>query len=102
MEEIVGPVGEEGSQPEAEYEVIDENTFYVDGGMQIDEINDELGIDIPQGEYETVAGFILDTIGNIPSAGEYFWYKDLRVNVDEMRGVKIERVIITRAKLGSL
>ena len=102
MEEIVGPVGEEGSQPEAEYEVIDENTFHIDGGMQIDEINDELGIDIPQGEYETVAGFILDTMGNIPVEGEYFWYKDLRINVDEMRGVKIERVIITRAKLGSL
>ena len=40
--------------------------------------------------------------GNIPVEGEYFWYKDLRINVDEMRGVKIERVIITRAKLGSL
>jgi len=102
MEEIVGPVGEEGRIPVSEYEAIDENTFYVDGGMQIDEANDELGLELPQGEYETVAGFILDTIGSIPTIGEYFWYKDLRINVSEMTGVKIEKVIIAKSKLRSL
>ena len=42
-EEVVGPVGEEGQGPEEEYEAIDRNTFQVDGGMSIEEANEELG-----------------------------------------------------------
>lgn len=98
VEEIVGPVGEEGAQPEPEYEAIDSNTFNVDGGMQIEELNEELKLDLPVGNYETVAGFILDTLGHIPSEGEQFKHAGLRLVVSEMRGMKIERVRITRGQ----
>ena len=47
-EEVVGPVGEEGEGPEEEYEAIDQHTFQVDGGMSIEEANEELDIDLPR------------------------------------------------------
>ena len=101
MEEIVGPVGEEGEQPQPEYEAVDENTFHIDGGMQIEEANEELGLSLPEGDYETVAGFILETLEHIPAQGEFFWHKGMRVMVTEVKGVKIEKVMITRGRITS-
>ena len=96
LEEVVGRVGEEGARPEEEYEALGENTFQVDGGMSIDEVNEELGLDLAEGEFETVAGFVLDILGHIPSPGEQVEYGDLKVEVTEMNDHKIEAVKLTR------
>jgi CBS domain containing-hemolysin-like protein len=99
MEEVVGPAGEEGMQPEVEYETIDENTFHIDGGMQIEQANEELGLDLPKGDYETVAGFILEVLGHIPNPGEHFRHNGLRLEVTQLRGMRIEKVMVTRGLL---
>ena len=96
IEEVVGPVGEEGRQPEVEYEAIDENTYHIDGGMQIDEANDELDLGLPRGDYNTVAGFILEALGRIPTEGDHFHHDGLRLEVTHVRGMRIEKVMVTR------
>jgi len=96
VEEIVGPVGDELAAVEKDYEVINAYTFQVDGGMRIEEANEELGLDLPEGEYETVAGFILYLLGRIPRANEQLRYRDLKIVITEMRGKKIERILLTR------
>ena len=96
IEEIVGPVGEEGRQPEVEYEAIDDNTYHVDGGMQIDEANEELRLGLPRGDYNTVAGFILEALGRIPVEGDHFHHDGLRLEVTHVRGMRIEKVMVTR------
>ena len=97
IEEVMGRVGEEGALPEEEYQTIDENTFQVEGGMDIGQAGDELGIAIPDGDYDTVAGFVLQQLGHIPLEGERFDFRDLRVEVVKMNELKIETVKITRA-----
>ncbi len=94
MEELVGPVGEEERQPEPEYEILSENTFNIEGVMQIDQVNQELGLNLPEGDYETIAGFILEYLGHIPGQGEQFWHQDIGLTVTEVKGVKIEKVMI--------
>ncbi|MDA1189546.1 MAG: hypothetical protein O2854_07725, partial [Chloroflexi bacterium] len=96
LEELVGPVGEEGETPEEEFEAIDQDTFQVDGGMSIDEANEELGLSIPKGDYDTVAGFTLGMLGHIPEEGEHFHYDTLRFEILEMKNLKIEQIKITR------
>ncbi len=96
VEEIVGRVGEEGAAPEEEFHAIDANTYQVEGGMDIDEANDRMGIDIPEGDYETVAGFILSRLGHIPREGERLLHKGFILEITEMRGVRIEQVKATR------
>ena len=96
LEEVAGRVGEEGASPEEEYEAIGTGTFQVDGGMSIDEVKEELGIELGQGEYETVAGFVLDVLGHIPAQGEQFQHGRLKVEVTEMRDLKIETVKMTK------
>ena len=98
VEEIVGPVGDEFAEAEKEYETINEYTFHIDGGMRIEEANEELEINLPEGEYETVAGFVLDLLGHIPKPGQRLRYKGLKLAITEMRGVKIEKILLTKEK----
>ena len=96
VEEVVGRVGEEGAAPEEEFQAIDANTYQVEGGMDINEANDRMGIDIPDGDYETVAGFILSRLGHIPRESERLLHKGFILEITEMRGVRIEQVKATR------
>jgi putative hemolysin len=101
MEEVVGPVGDEFSAAEKEFEPINENTFQVDGGMHVSEINDELHLTLPEGEYETIAGFILHLLGRFPTRGQQIKYDNLKMIVTKMKGLKIEEVLITKEKTTS-
>ena len=96
LEEIVGPVGEEGARPEGEYLAIDENTFRVDGGMSIEEVNEEIGVQLRDGDYETIAGFVLDVLGHIPVPGEEFEYENIKIEITHMDKLKIETIKLTR------
>ena len=96
VEEIVGPVGDELAVVEKEYEVINEYTFQIDGGMRIEEANEEMELGLPEGDYETVAGFVLDLLGHIPRENEQLRYKGLKLVVTEMRGPKIEKIELTK------
>ena len=96
LEEVVGRVGEEGASPEEEYEALGEDTYQVDGGMSIDETKEELGIELPEGEFETIAGFVLNVLGHIPAEGELFEQNNLRVEVTRMDGLKVETVKLTK------
>ncbi len=98
MEEIVGPVGDEYAVAEKDFEPINENTFQVDGGMRINEINEELHLNLPEGDYETVAGFVLSLLGRFPKKGQQLHYGNLKMVVTKMKGMKIEEVLITREK----
>ena len=98
VEEIVGQVGDELAAVEKEYEAINEYTFQIDGSMRIEEANEEMDLELPDGEYETVAGLILDLLGHIPKQGEQLRYKGLKVVITKMRGLKIEEILLTKEK----
>lgn len=96
--EIMGSIGDEMTAGEQEITPIDANTFEVDGGLRVEEANDELDLDLPSGGYDTVAGFILSHLGRIPKQGEHFKYRDLKIAITEIDNRKIERITITREK----
>ena len=98
VEEIVGPVGDELTTVEKDYEAINEYTFQIDGSMRIEEVNEEMELGLPIGDYETVAGFILDLLGHIPKQGEQLRYKGLKLVITKMRGMKIEEILLTKEK----
>lgn len=95
-EVIVGPVGEEGETPEEEYANIRPNVYQIDGGMSIEEVNSELGLNLPSGEYETIAGFILSLIGEIPDIGNEFGYANLSFRILKMDRLRIDSILITK------
>ncbi len=95
-EEIVGDIRDDLIGEEKDFVVTGDSTFQLDGGFRIEEANEELGLDLPDGDYETVAGFILSHLGRIPKQGEQLKYRNLKFVITEMRGMKIEKVIVTR------
>ena len=94
IEQIVGRQGEEGKKPDKMYITINENTYIADGGMSIVEANDEMNLEIPEGEYETVAGFFLDQSQVVPTVGSKVRVNNLRMEITEMQIHKITKVRI--------
>lgn len=95
-EEIIGDIGDELVEEKKEFVVTGHNTFQLDGGFRIEEANQELGLALPEGDYDTVAGFILSHLGRIPEQGEQLKYRQLKFVITEMQGVKIERIVVTK------
>ena len=97
-QEIMGVIGDELAIKEKDFVPIDAHTCEVDGGVRVEEANEQLDLDLPTGDYETVAGFILSHLGRIPKQGEHLKYKDLKITIAEMQGRKIQKIQITREK----
>ncbi|MCL2330084.1 MAG: hemolysin family protein [Phycisphaerae bacterium] len=96
LEEIVGEIADEyeGAEPDP-MRRIDEHTLEVDARVHIDEVNDELSIEIPEGEdYDTVGGFVLSTMGKIPAVGEEMRFGNVRLQVLDAEERKINRLRI--------
>jgi putative hemolysin len=96
LEEMVGQVHDELRPAELEITTIDERTIEVDGALSVEEARDELGLDIPEGPYDTIAGYVLSQLGHIPTVGETVSIDHHRIAVAEMRGLKVELLRITR------
>ncbi len=96
LEELVGYVSDELRRHEEEVVSLDERTFEIDGGMSISDANEKLELGLPEGEYETVAGFVLSHLGHIPDQGEQFVYNGFRIAVSDMQAQKVERLTVTR------
>ena len=71
IEELVGNIFDEYDDEEAEYEKIDENTYRISGGVSIYDLRKILNIeDIPEGDYDTLSGYLIEILGRIPSDNE--------------------------------
>jgi len=96
VEQIVGRTGEEGNKPDRRFVTVNENTFVLDGGLEIGEANDELGLDIPEGDYETIAGFFLEQAQLMPDIGTRVRFGNLRMQIGVMEGAKIITIRVRR------
>jgi CBS domain containing-hemolysin-like protein len=66
--------------------------------MRVEDINAEMELGLPEGDYDTAAGFVMKALGHIPKPGEQFRYKELKFIITEMDGLKIEEVRVTKEK----
>ena len=99
LESIVGNIQDEYDDEEEEIKKINETTFTVEGTTDIDEIDELVGTDLPEGDYDTIGGFVISLLGYLPSeVGEepiVAEYKNLRftvLSIDERRidEIKVE------------
>ena len=95
-EEVVGHFGDELARRHKTYEKVDDQTFLLDGGMRLDQANEELSLSLPEGSYETVAGCVLSLLGHIPDEGEQIEHGELKLTITKMKGTKIDKVLITK------
>lgn len=71
VESIVGNIQDEYDHEEEEIHRMSETEFTVDGTASIDEISDLTGVELPEGDYDTIAGLVTERLGRIPKEGEH-------------------------------
>lgn len=96
VEQVLGEVCEGPGVAEPRYEVIGEHLYKIDGGMRVEEVNDELRLGIPEGDYQTVGGFVLDLLGHLPKQGEQVVHGDLTVLVGDVAENKVAQVFVIK------
>jgi putative hemolysin len=92
IEEVVGEIDDEFDHSVPFFRKISEREFIVDGKIGIDALRDDLGVRLPQGDYTTLSGFIMDRMKKIPKKGEICNYKKIIFEVARSSSRSIEEV----------
>jgi putative hemolysin len=95
VEELIGDIKDEYDVDEAETTVHRGGDIEVDGLLNLDDFEDETGVELPEGPYETVAGFLMQQLGRLPEVGDHVDYEEHRIAVRELDGRRVGRVLVT-------
>ncbi len=105
VEAIVGNIQDEYDNEDEEISKINDTTFTIDGITDIEEVEEKLGIKLPEGDYDTLGGFIISLLGFLPVDGDMntVQYKNIRftvLNVEERRIGKVKVEFLPEEQLG--
>ncbi|MCL1982654.1 MAG: hemolysin family protein [Clostridiales bacterium] len=96
IEEVMGEIDDEYDEEQPELEKIDENTYMVSGFMDLDDLNEELGTNLESDNIETIGGFLIDILGEIPddsdSGGRVIEYGNMVFKILSVKERRIEKV----------
>lgn len=94
LEELVGDIYDEYDKFEEEYKKIDNNTYILSGSMTIYDVNKLLNAKIPEGDYDTISGFLQDKLGRIPAEKEkpVIETKEITYKIEEYEDKRILKV----------
>ena len=94
IESIVGNIQDEYDNEDEEINKINETTFTIEGIMNVDEFTEETGIKLPEGDYDTVAGFVISRLGFLPRDGDLneVFYENAKFTVLSVEGRRIEKI----------
>jgi putative hemolysin len=96
LEEIVGEIEDEYDKPEKGYEHYADGGYLIEADMEINVINDDLNLNLPVGDYETLAGLVIHHLEKIPNSGEQVVVNDYRLTIKEASKRKIQTIIVRK------
>lgn len=95
VEELIGDIRDEYDVLDAQARRLQGGAVEVDGLLNLDDFADETGLELPEGPYETVAGYLMSELGHVPEVGEVVEVAGHRITVIEMDGRRVARVRVT-------
>lgn len=97
--ELVGELGDEDEDEGAPEAIeVTEGVFTVDGSVDIDDFADETNLELPEGDYHTVGGFVFHTLGRVPEPGDVCEIEGHVIEVLEMDGRRVARIRVRRVE----
>jgi putative hemolysin len=96
LEELVGEIEDEYDVRESLIRQIDEGLFMIDGRAEIDAVEDALGVDLPEGDYNTIAGMVLHSLGRIPEPGDETVVAGLELRVVSASATRVGKVRVRK------
>jgi putative hemolysin len=100
VEELIGDIRDEYDEESNPARRLRNGELEVDGLLNLDDFADQTGIELPDGPYETVAGYLLSVLGHLPKTGEHADLDGSRLTVTELDGRRISRVKVTEVSAG--
>ena len=97
LEELVGEIVDEYDAEEHDIERFGDGTLLVEGGLNIGDVADELGIDIPNEDFDSVGGFVFSALERVPEPGDAINFEGFAFVVESVEGRRVRRVRITPA-----
>ena len=97
IEEIVGDIDDEYDHDESELKGVDDKTVVVDAKVDVEEVEQHFGLDMPEGPYESIGGFITLRLGRVPEAGESLQEGPLTFKVISADARRVKSVRVSRA-----
>jgi CBS domain containing-hemolysin-like protein len=97
LEELVGEIVDEYDTESLEVERLPNGDYLVNGGMAVSELNDLLDLDIPDEDWDTVAGFVFNSLGHVPIPGEMVTHEGWQFIAEEVQGRRIRRLRVSVA-----
>ena len=94
LEEIVGEIEDESDKPEEQWHLIDEQTLITSGKVNLEEIENFFHVALPDGPYESVAGFIIDKFDRVPETGTKTFFQSLTFTVLSASKRRVETIKI--------
>jgi CBS domain containing-hemolysin-like protein len=98
LEEIVGEIEDEYDKSEPLFEPLADGSYRVAGKIDIDDLNEEMNLELPTENSDTLGGFLFELVGRVPSQGETVGYQGLRFVIDRVHRQRIVRVRIQKAE----
>lgn len=95
VEELIGDIKDEYDVDEVQTTRHRGGDVEVDGLLNLDDFEDETGVELPDGPYETVAGYIAAQLGRLPGVGDFTDFDRHRIVVREVEGRRVSRVLVT-------
>src|SRR4029077_134902 len=96
LEEIVGEIADEYDADEPAVEHLPDGSLRVPGRTPIDEVSEELGMELPDTEWDTVGGLVFNLLGHVPGEDETVRFENLELRTERVQGNRIVSVVITR------
>jgi len=97
VEELIGDIRDEYDAEHSEATRLHDGEVEVDGLLNLDEFTEQTGIELPEGPYETAAGYVLAALGDLPSVGDSVQAAGRTITVTELDGRRIARLRVTAA-----
>jgi CBS domain containing-hemolysin-like protein len=97
VEELVGNIEDEYDPDEPVVRALDDGSFLVPGSWRLDEIERDTGIELPEGDYETVGGLVMERLGRMPDLGDTVEAAGASLRVEAMDGLAVGQVLLRPA-----
>ncbi|HEX2576843.1 MAG TPA: transporter associated domain-containing protein, partial [Aquihabitans sp.] len=94
IEELVGEIVDEFDTEDARIEPVPGGGVRVSGSLTIDDANDLLDVDLPEGDFDTISGLVLSQLGRLATSGDVAECEGVRLTVERVQGRRIMRVRI--------
>jgi putative hemolysin len=98
LEEIVGEVGDQFDEINSEFQILPDGSILIDGLTRIEDVNQQLNLNLKEPDYDTIAGYVMGKLDRIPHLHDVVEGNGVRIRVEEMNGLRIARVALTRKK----